>query len=87
MRRILLVVLSVVAVVAAAVSPAAAITYGEPDAGEHPYVGFMIYYVPAESAWYSCSGTLVDANTIEILYSHATPSGLVAVANRYVRQK
>jgi hypothetical protein len=63
MRRILLVVLSVVAVVAAAVSPAAAITYGEPDAGEHPYVGFMIYYVPAESAWYSCSGTLVDANT------------------------
>jgi hypothetical protein len=32
-------------------------------------------------------GTLVDPDTIEIVYSHATEEGLVAVANRYVRQK
>lgn len=42
---------------------AGAITYGEPDAGEHPYVGFAIYYVPSETAWFSCSGTLLDADT------------------------
>ena len=28
--------------------PGGAITYGEPDAGEHPYVGFMIFFVPTE---------------------------------------
>jgi hypothetical protein len=27
-------------------NPAGAITYGEPDAGEHPYVGFMIFFDP-----------------------------------------
>jgi hypothetical protein len=44
-------------------SPAGAITYGEPDAGEHPYVGFMIFYKPTEPGWFSCSGTLLDSNT------------------------
>jgi hypothetical protein len=44
-------------------SPAAAITYGEPDAGEHPYVGFMIFFDPSEPGWFSCSGTLLDADT------------------------
>ena len=43
--------------------PAGAITYGEPDAGEHPYVGFMIYFVPSEPGWFSCSGTLLDDDT------------------------
>ena len=44
-------------------SPAASITYGEPDAGEHPYVGFMIFFVPSDPGWFSCSGTLLDENT------------------------
>lgn len=44
-------------------APVSAITYGEPDAGEHPYVGFMIFYDPAAEGWYSCSGTLLDADT------------------------
>jgi hypothetical protein len=44
-------------------SPAGAITYGEPDAGEHPYVGFMIFFDPVEEGWFSCSGTLLDADT------------------------
>jgi trypsin len=44
-------------------TPASAITYGEPDDGEHPYVGFMIYFVPTEPGWFSCSGTLLDEDT------------------------
>jgi hypothetical protein len=44
-------------------SPASAITYGEPDAGEHPYVGFMIFFDPSEPGWFSCSGTLLDEDT------------------------
>jgi hypothetical protein len=47
----------------ASLAPASAITYGTPDAGEHPYVGFTIFYDPAEDAWFSCSGTLLDADT------------------------
>ena len=54
---------SIVAVLTAAAAPGGAITYGEPDAGEHPYVGFMIYFVPSEPGWFSCSGTLLDADT------------------------
>ena len=57
------IVLASVAIMLAAVSPAGAITYGEPDAGEHPYVGFMIFYSPADEGWFSCSGTLLDADT------------------------
>ena len=56
-----LVALLVAAFVAA--TPAGAITYGEPDAGEHPYVGFMIFFSPADPGWFSCSGTLLDADT------------------------
>ena len=40
-----------------------AITYGEPDADEHPYVGFIIYFLPEEPGWFSCSGTLMDEDT------------------------
>jgi hypothetical protein len=52
--------------------PAAAITYGEPDAGEHPYVGMLFFYDPTEldsrftdpGAWFSCSGTLVSPTVV-----------------------
>ena len=52
-----------VAFMASSVTPASAITYGQPDAGEHPYVGFMIFFVPSEPGWFSCSGTLLDEDT------------------------
>lgn len=45
--------------VATAASPAAAIRYGEPDNGEHPYVGIMVAFVGEDPAW-RCSGTLVS---------------------------
>jgi hypothetical protein len=51
------------AAVAATSSSASAITYGEPDDGEHPYVGFIIYFVPSAPGWFSCSGTMLDADT------------------------
>jgi len=44
-------------------SPAGAITYGELDEGRHPYVGFMISFDPSEQGWFTCSGTLLDADT------------------------
>jgi trypsin len=39
------------------------ITYGVTDDGEHPYVGFMLFFDPNEPGWFSCSGTLLDGQT------------------------
>jgi hypothetical protein len=63
MRKLALSLMMSLLLVFAVATPGSAITYGEPDAGEHPYVGFMIYFVPTEPGWFSCSGTLLDANT------------------------
>jgi hypothetical protein len=52
------------AVVVGVASPAGAITYGELDEGEHPYVGFVVFFDPAEPGWSSCSGSLLDADTL-----------------------
>ena len=46
---------AVAALVMAPAVPTHAITYGEPDDGEHPYVGFMLFHDP--SGWFSCSGS------------------------------
>jgi len=63
MRRLALSFVAVVLALFASAAPATAITYGELDAGEHPYVGFMIFFDPTEPGWFSCSGTLLDADT------------------------
>jgi hypothetical protein len=62
-KRLKLALLGVLALLMATVSPVGAITYGQVDAGEHPYVGFMIFFDPNEPGWFSCSGTLLDADT------------------------
>jgi hypothetical protein len=63
MRRLLLSLVAALVAMVMVASPAGAITYGELDAGEHPYVGFMIFFDPNEPGWFSCSGTLLDADT------------------------
>jgi hypothetical protein len=63
LRRFSAALVAAIASIALLAAPAAAITYGEPDAGEHPYVGFMIFYDPAAEGWFSCSGTLLDSDT------------------------
>lgn len=63
MRKLKLAVVGVVALLIMTAAPVGAITYGEPDAGEHPYVGFMIFFDPNAPGWFSCSGTLLDADT------------------------
>jgi len=62
-KRLKAALIGVVALLIAVAAPVSAITYGEPDAGEHPYVGFMIFFDPNEPGWFSCSGTLLDATT------------------------
>jgi len=62
-KKLRLALLGVVATLLMTAAPASAITYGQPDAGEHPYVGFMIFFDPSEPGWFSCSGTLLNATT------------------------
>lgn len=59
--------------------PAHAIVGGAPDAGEHPYVGQLLFYVPDAvdsrfkdpGSWFLCTGTLVDADTV-VTAGHCT---------------
>ena len=51
--------------------PAAAITYGEPDGDDHPFVGSMVLSVPGEGLFQFCSGTLIDEDVF-LTASHCT---------------
>ena len=63
MTRLRLALVGVVVMLFMTAAPASAITYGELDDGEHPYVGFMIFFDPSAPGWFSCSGTLLDSST------------------------
>jgi len=73
-KKLRLALLGVVATLLMTAAPASAITYGEPDAGEHPYVGFMIFFDPTEPGWFSCSGTLLSP-TVFLTAGHCTNLG------------
>src|SRR3954454_12134270 len=59
--------------------PVAGITDGQPDGGEHPYVGELFFYVPDEvdprftqpGSWFGCSGTLISP-TVVLTAGHCT---------------
>lgn len=65
--------------VLATAAPAGAIVGGAPDEGEHPYVGQLLFYVPDApdprftdpGGWFTCTGTLIDADTV-ITAGHCT---------------
>jgi hypothetical protein len=68
--------------------PASAIVGGAPDAGEHPYVGQLLFYVPNAvdsrfddpGGWFNCTGTLIDPDTV-VTAGHCTYDvGLEGVA-------
>lgn len=50
--------------------PAGAITYGEPDDGQHPYVGLALFFVDDRPVTF-CSGTLL-APTVFLTVAHCT---------------
>ena len=82
LRRLSLVA-GLVALLATA-APVAAITHGQDDAGEHPYVGQIFFYDPSypdprftdPGGWFNCSGTLISP-TVVLTAGHCTfPTGL-----------
>jgi len=82
LRRLSLVA-GLVALLATA-APVAAITHGQDDGGEHPYVGQIFFYDPSypdprftdPGGWFNCSGTLISP-TVVLTAGHCTfPTGL-----------
>jgi len=52
-------------------TPVGAVTYGEPDNGEHPYVGLVVFYNGAGKPLHRCSGTLLSS-TVFLTAGHCT---------------
>jgi Trypsin len=77
-RRKFATLIGIVAALALA-APTAAITTGQADNGEHPYVGELLFYVPdardsrfdTPGSWFTCTGTLLNSTTV-ITAGHCT---------------
>jgi len=69
--RALLAVLAAAALTFFAASPAAAIRFGQPDNGEHPFVGLMVANDDEGNPMWRCSGTLVSP-TVFLTAGHCT---------------
>lgn len=70
-KKMLLAVFSVIAILALAVSPAAAVTDGELDGEGHPYVGLMVAQTADGAPLWRCSGTLLSP-TLFLTAGHCT---------------
>jgi hypothetical protein len=70
MRKTVLVLLLVGALLAATAGIAAAITNGQPDGNRHPYVGLLVFDVDGAPAW-RCSGALLSP-TVVLTAGHCT---------------
>jgi trypsin len=78
-RRTLAIALALVATVLLSGLPASAITTGQPDDHEHPFVGELLFYVPDEvdprftdpGAWFTCTGTMLSP-TVIVTAGHCT---------------
>jgi Trypsin len=79
MRRAAIPFVALVVALVVYVVPAAAITNGQPDAGEHPYVGELIFFdadaidprFDDPGAWFTCTGTMLSA-TVIVTAGHCT---------------
>jgi hypothetical protein len=71
-------VLAITAVMALSIAaPAAAITNGQPDGDNHPYVGLLVFdSAPGVPAW-RCSGALI-APTVVLTAGHCTDGAVAA---------
>ncbi len=64
-------------------TPSEAVTFGQPDNGEHPYVGTLLF-VQNGVGYYSCTGTLISP-TVMLTAGHCTEEAGNANDVTYVR--
>jgi secreted trypsin-like serine protease len=79
-KKMLFAVFSALVILALAVSPAAAVTDGQPDENGHPYVGLMVAQDAKHTPLWRCSGTLLSP-TLFLTAGHCTeaPAAFVEI--------
>ncbi len=70
-HRNLVILATTTALLVSVTAPALAITYGEPDGNDHPFVGSIVVNMPDEGLFQWCSGTLI-AEDVFLTASHCT---------------
>lgn len=71
MRKILIVLVAAVLLALVMVAPAAAITNGQPDGDNHPYVGLVLFYDSNMVPLWRCSSSLIAPNVL-LTAAHCT---------------
>jgi hypothetical protein len=69
MKKILSVIITIIALTIILTNPVSAITFGEPDGDDHPHVG--IVYFEQSTGIYRCTGTLLSP-TVFLTAGHCT---------------
>jgi hypothetical protein len=94
--RKLFALLAAVAAVAVTASPAQAVLYGQPDEGEHPYVGVVRFFDEEGNYLWRCTGTLISPTVVltaghctfgtayaEVWFSETAPSTAEVLSGNY----
>jgi hypothetical protein len=76
MKKTLCTIFSALAILLGAISPASAITNGQPDEDNHPYVGLLVFDNASGPAT-QCSGSLI-APTVILTAGHCTQGAVTA---------
>lgn len=85
-KKLVLVVFSVMAILAVAVSPVYAITGNWVEDYEHPYVGLVVFYDANGEFIWRCTGTLLDPTTLLTAGHCADTEGGAVTARVYFQQ-
>jgi hypothetical protein len=96
--RKLLVLIAAAVAVATVASPATAVLYGQPDEGEHPYVGVVRFFDEDGNYLWRCTGTLISPTVVltaghctfgtdsaEVWFSETAPSTAEVLSGNYRR--
>ncbi len=62
-RKIFVVLVAVIAILAVTF-PVQAVKFGQPDNGEHPYVGLIVFYTEDGIPQWRCTGTLISPTVV-----------------------